>query len=264
MARTKDNIASKKKVGPYQAFFKRFFDVLLSFLLMIILSPILLLIYIINLITLGGNPIFGQFRPGKNGRVFKLYKFRSMTNKTDENGDLLPDEKRITKFGKLLRKTGLDELPQLINIFRGDMSFVGPRPRLIKDMIFYDKDVIEVYSVRPGITSLSQIAGGRSEASWESIFEKDKEYVEHISFWGDIKIIFKTFFALFKKENKSGNSGESKRDYYYPDYLLKTKKITQEQYIKGISMANEMSNKKSIVKFEPKLHKSDERNKNNE
>ena len=126
----------KKRKTLYHLFFKRFFDVLLSLLAIILLSPILLLVYLISLIVLKGNPIFAQYRPGKNGKVFKLYKFRSMTNAKDNNGNLLPDDKRLTKYGKFLRKCSLDELPQLFNILKGDMSIVGPRPRLVKDMIF--------------------------------------------------------------------------------------------------------------------------------
>lgn len=243
-----------KKRGPYEAFFKRFIDFFVSLVAIIVLSPILLLICIFQLFSVGWPVIFAQYRPGRNGKIFKLYKFRSMNNKKDANGELLPDAQRITKFGKLLRKTGIDELPQLFNILKGDMSIIGPRPRLVKDMIFYDESVIKAYKARPGITCLSQINGGRSEASWESIFEKDAEYVENITFKNDIKILFKTAIAIFKKEGQGSSDGQSTREYYYPDYLLKTGKISKEQYDKGLNTAKEIINSKGTITYQKELH----------
>lgn len=245
---------NKRKFRPYEKCFKRLIDFLVSLIAILVLSPIFLIIIILELIFHGWPPFFCQYRPGRNGKVFKLYKFRSMSNKKDKDGNLLPDKDRITKFGKFIRKTGIDELPQLFNILKGDMSIIGPRPRLVKDMIFYDEDVISTYTARPGITCLSQINGGRSEASWEDIFEKDKEYVNNITFINDIKILFKTFFAIFKKEGQGGMQGESKRDYYYPDYLLKTNKINQEQYQKGIETANQIINEVGTVSYQKDLH----------
>ena len=229
-----------KKRGLYEKFFKRFFDVILSFLAIIILSPVFLIVYLLSLVFLGGNPIFKQYRPGKNGQIFPLYKFRSMTNKKDKDGNLLPDKDRITTWGKILRKTSIDELPQLFNILKGDMSIVGPRPRLVKDMIFYTEDVMKAYTVRPGLTSPCQISGGRSESSWETIFEEDYKYTQNITFWGDVKIIIKTFFAVFKSNSSSSGADSSKREYYYGDYLLKTNRISDEQYKKGLQKANEI------------------------
>ena len=153
----KEKTKSTSKRGPYAAFFKRFFDFTIALIGIIVASPIMLIITILQLFFVGWPVIFSQYRPGKNGKVFKLYKFRSMNNKKDENGQLLPDVKRITKFGKILRKTSLDELPQLFNILKGDLSLVGPRPRLVKDMIFYDEDVFKAYSVRPGLTGPAQV-----------------------------------------------------------------------------------------------------------
>ncbi len=250
----------KKKVRIYEKFFKRFIDFMVALIALIVLSPILLIVTLIQLMTVGHPVIFAQYRPGKNGKVFKLYKFRSMSNKKDKNGKLLPDTDRITKFGKFLRKTGIDELPQLFNILKGDMSLIGPRPRLVKDMIFYDKNQFEAYSVRPGITCLSQINGGRSEASWDSIFEKDLEYSQNITFWGDVKILFKTFFAVFKKEGQGSLAGQSKREYYYPDQLLKTGEITKDQYNRGIDAANKIINEKGTVTFQEHLHKKKKSN----
>ena len=245
----------KKKRGLYEKFFKRVLDFLIALIALIVLSPILLIVTLISLCTIGHPVIFAQYRPGKNGKVFKLYKFRSMSNKKDKNGRLLPDADRLTKFGKLLRKTGIDELPQLINILKGDMSLIGPRPRLVKDMIFYDERSFPAYSVRPGITCLSQINGGRSESSWDSIFEKDMEYANDITFWGDVKILFKTFFAVFKKEGQGAIAGESKREYYYPDHLLKSGQITKDQYNKGLEKAQEIIKNKGTVEYQKQLQR---------
>ncbi len=244
------NKRNKKTI--YELFFKRFFDIIFSLLAIICLSPILLIVWLILRVTLKGNAVFTQYRPGKDGKVFKFYKFRSMTNATDKNGQLLPDKDRITKFGKFIRKTSLDELPQLFNILKGDMSFIGPRPRLVKDMIFYDEDVLKAYSVRPGLTGLSQVDGGRSSASWESIFEKDLQYAQKITFFGDIKILFKTVGALFKSD--ANVTGESARDYYYPDYLLRTGKITREQYLMGLERAGDIIDSKDKIVYQSDLH----------
>lgn len=247
--------SKKHKRTLYELFFKRFFDVVLSLLALIVLSPIFIIVWLINLCVLKGNPIFAQYRPGKNGKIFKLYKFRSMTNAVDKSGNPLPDEKRVTKFGKFIRKTSLDELPQLINIFKGDMSIVGPRPRLVKDMIFYDENTLRAYAIRPGLTGLAQVSGGRSEASWEEIFALDLKYSQRITFWGDIKIIFKTVGCIFKSD--AGNAGNSKRDYYYPDYLLRTQKITEQQYKNGIDLANNVIKENKRVEFQKDLHNDD-------
>lgn len=237
----------------YRKFFKRFFDIVLSLLALIILSPILLIIAILSRIFMGKGIILKQYRPGKNGKVFVLYKFRSMTNKTDSEGNLLPDKDRITKWGKFIRKCSIDELPQLVNILKGDMSIVGPRPRLVKDMIFYDKDVMQAYSVRPGLTGPSQISGGRSESSWEEIFAEDLKYSKKITFFRDLKIIFKTFFAIFKSSG-SETAETAKREYYYSDYLLKNKKITKSQYDLGLSKANQIIDSHGVVEYDSELH----------
>lgn len=245
---------AKQKKTIYEMFFKRFFDIVLSFFALIILSPLFLILFICSWIALRGRAVFAQYRPGKNGKVFKLYKFRSMTNKTDENGNLLPDKDRITKYGKFLRKLSLDELPQLWNILKGDMSIIGPRPRQVKDMIFYDQNVLKAYTVRPGLTGLSQVSGGRSEASWESIFEKDLEYQQKITFWGDMKIFFKTIGVLFKSDSASGGAGDGKREYYYCDHLLKNNTITKEQYDLGLQKSQQIINDYSYVTYQEELH----------
>lgn len=257
----------ERKTGIYEKFFKRFFDVIISFLAVIILSPIFLLTYLLSLIFLGGNPIFKQYRPGKNGKIFALYKFRSMTNKKDKDGNLLPDKDRITWWGKVLRKTSLDELPQLFNILKGDMSIIGPRPRLVKDFVFYTDDVLkQAYCVRPGLTGPAQVYDRNSELSWESVFKRDIEYANHVTFWNDIKLFFGTFFAVFKGGSVEGAKEDShKREYYYPDQLLKDKEITKSQYEQGLKKAQELTKKKNAkIEFDESLRKlaSEETNDN--
>ncbi len=237
-------VKNTKHLSIYERYIKRFLDVVFSLLALIVLSPLMLIIAIILKCTLKRNIIFSQYRPGVNGRPFKLYKFRTMTNSIDKKGELLPDGKRITKFGSFLRKSNLDELPQLINIIKGEMSIIGPRPRLIKDMVFYDDSVMEAYSVRPGLSGLSQVTGGRSKSTWEEIFQKDLEYVHNITFINDLKILIKTLFISFNPNGRCGDANTAYREYYYADYLLKTGKITKQQYIDGINIANQ------IISFE--------------
>ena len=176
-----------------------------------------------------GSPIyFKQPRPGKNGKVFTLYKFRSMTDQRDENGNLLPDEVRLTKFGKWLRNSSLDEIPEAINILKGDMSVMGPRPLLVKDYIFFDEEIMKRQSVRPGLSGLAQV-NGRNNISWEEKFEYDLQYIKKISLWKDVGLVFKTIGKAFvKKENVDREGFATDEDY--GDYLLRTGKITQEYY----------------------------------
>lgn len=242
---------TKKRKTLYSLFFKRFFDIIFSLLALIILSPFLLIMWIVLRINLKGKAVFAQYRPGKDGKIFKFYKFRSMTNETDENGELLPDAQRITKIGKFIRKTSIDELPQLFNILKGDMSFIGPRPRLVKDMVFYDNETLPAYSVRPGITGPSQVCGGRSSISWEEIFALDLDYANHITIFKDIAILFKTVGAVFKSD--AGSAGDSKRDYYYADYLLKTNKITKEQYDLGLKRAEALISSGGKIEYQADL-----------
>ena len=247
----------------YSVFVKRFFDILLSFLAIVILSPILLLTYLLTIIFLGMPAIYKQSRPGKNHKVFHIYKFRSMTNKKDADGNLLPDAQRITWFGKLLRKTSLDELPQLFNILKGDMSIIGPRPRLVKDMIFYDEDVYKFYIVTPGLTGPTQ-ASGRNKNTWEQVFEKDIAYAHKITFWNDLKIFFGTFISVFKNTGETHSNFEENKtevkeqEYYYADYILRIGKISKEQYDLGIKLSNEIIQNKGTVTFHPELHNQNE------
>lgn len=252
---SKNKEIKKHRRTLYELFFKRLFDILFSLLAIIILSPLLFIIWIVLRINLKGKAVFSQYRPGKNGKIFKVYKFRSMTNATDENGELLPDAQRITKIGKFIRKASIDELPQLFNILKGDMSFIGPRPRLVKDMMFYDEQTLKAYSVRPGLTGPSQVCGGRSSISWEEIFNLDLKYANNITLFKDIGFLFKTIGAVFKSD--SGSAGNSKRDYYYPDYLLKTGKITKEQYTLGLARAEQLIASGGTINYQEDLHNLD-------
>ena len=175
--------------GIYRKYLKRPLDFLLSLLAIIILSPLFLLIAILVKINLGSPVIFKQERPGLNEKIFVMYKFRTMTDEKDENGRLLPDEVRLTKFGKFLRSTSLDELPELLNILKGDMSFVGPRPLLVEYLPLYNEHQKRRHEVRPGLTGLAQV-NGRNAISWEEKFNYDVEYVDSITFIGDLKIFF--------------------------------------------------------------------------
>lgn len=197
MAEYKNN---HKPYGPYEKFFKRPLDIIFSFLALIILSPILLIVVILVRIKLGSPIIFKQERPGKEEKVFKLYKFRTMTDAKDKKGKLLPDEKRLTKFGKLLRSTSLDELPELFNILKGDMSFIGPRPLLVEYLPYYKANEKHRHDVRPGLTGLAQV-NGRNTLSWEDKFKLDLKYVNKIAFATDASMLWKTFLKVIKRSD---------------------------------------------------------------
>ena len=188
--------------GLYEAYIKRPQDLMCAFLAIICLLPILLLIAILVRIKLGSPILFTQDRPGKDEKIFKLYKFRSMTDGMDENGNPLPDEVRLTSFGKKLRSTSLDELPELINIIKGDMAIVGPRPLLVKYLPWYTEEQRKRHSVRPGLTGYAQV-NGRNNVNWDDKFAMDCEYVSKITFLGDCKIIYDTIKVVFKHEGIS-------------------------------------------------------------
>lgn len=200
-----DRKTDTHKKGVYEKYIKRPQDFCCALIAIIILSPIMIIMAILVRINLGTPVIFKQERPGLNGKIFKLYKFRTMTDKTDKNGDLLPDEKRLTKFGRKLRSTSLDELPELINILKGDMSVVGPRPLLVQYLPLYNKQQARRHEVRPGFTGYAQV-NGRNAITWEEKFDKDIYYVDHITFVGDWKIIFKTVRTVLKREGISSQS----------------------------------------------------------
>ena len=184
----------------YKKFFKRFLDFSLSFCALIILFPIFIILIILGSVFMKGNPFFTQDRPGKNEKIFKLIKFRSMDNRKDKSGKLLPDKIRLNKYGKILRKTSLDELPELFNILKGDMSIIGPRPLLPEYLPFYTEEERHRHDIRPGLTGLAQV-NGRSFISWEEIFAYDLKYISNITFKEDLKIIFSTIKkVLYKKD----------------------------------------------------------------
>lgn len=186
----------------YAFFFKRILDFFLSFFAILCLSPLLLMLIIVGAVKMKGNPFFTQFRPGKDEKIFKLIKFRTMNCKVDEDGNLLPDEKRLVPYGKFLRSTSLDELPELFNILIGDMAIVGPRPLLVQYLERYNKEQRHRHDVRPGLTGLAQV-NGRNAISWEEKFSLDLQYIKEITFMKDFRIILKTVFKVFKRENIS-------------------------------------------------------------
>ena len=196
----------------YVIYGKRFFDVIGSLVAIIMLSPVLVVTAILVRKKLGSPVLFQQQRPGKDGKVFQMYKFRSMTEERDNNGELLPDEIRLTEFGKKLRSTSLDELPELFNILKGDMSFIGPRPLLVRYLPLYNERQKHRHDVKPGITGYAQI-NGRNAISWEEKFEKDVWYVEHISLWTDIKILLKTIVVVLTREGISSETAATMEEF---------------------------------------------------
>ena len=200
------------KKGFYEKYIKRPQDFLCALLACIVLSPVMLVIAILVRVKIGAPVLFAQERPGLHGEIFKLYKFRTMTDEKDENGDLLPDEQRLTSFGKMLRSTSLDELPELVAILFGRMSVCGPRPLLVKYLPLYNEHQARRHEVRPGFTGLAQVHG-RNAISWEEKFELDVEYVDHITFLGDWKIIFKTIWTVLKREGINSETSATVEEF---------------------------------------------------
>lgn len=202
----------KHKATFYETYIKRLMDIVLSGVALIGLSPVLLVTAILVRTKLGSPVIFHQDRPGKDEKIFRLYKFRSMTDERDEKGDLLPDEVRLTRFGKLLRSTSLDELPELWNILRGDMSIVGPRPLLVKYLPLYNEEQRHRHDVLPGLTGWAQVHG-RNALTWEEKFRLDVWYVEHLSFWVDVKTIFLTVKNVLRREGISSGTAATMEEF---------------------------------------------------
>lgn len=186
-------------------YIKRFFDILSSFLALIVLSPLLLILIVVGALVMKENPFFTQDRPGKDEKIFKLIKFRTMTNAKDKDGNLLPDADRLTKYGEFLRNTSLDELPELINILKGDMSVIGPRPLLVEYLPRYNAHQHRRHEVRPGLSGWAQV-NGRNTVSWEDKFDMDVEYVDNYNLVMDIKILFMTVFNVLKREGISSDT----------------------------------------------------------
>ena len=209
----------------YAKYFKRMLDFTLSLGAIIVLSPILLVLTIVGAVAMGGNPFFTQDRPGKNEKIFKLVKFRTMNNKKDKKGNLLPDEKRLTSYGKWLRSTSLDEIPELFNILKGDMSIIGPRPLLVKYLPYYSKAQDHSHDVRPGLTGYAQ-AHGRNASTWDERFEYDLKYVKHITFIGDVRIIIDTVKAVLKRDGISAEGQATMGDFI--DYVNEKRATVSE------------------------------------
>lgn len=221
----------------YAKFFKRVIDFTLSLCALIVLSPVLLVLTVLGAVKMKGNPFFTQLRPGKDEKIFKMIKFRSMTCETDEEGNLLPDDKRLTRYGKILRSTSLDELPELFNILIGDMSIVGPRPQLVRDMVFMTPEQRKRHSVRPGLTGLAQ-ANGRNNITWEKKFEYDLEYIKNITFMGDVKIIMLTVLKVLKRSDIVREGTVSDMDL--GDYLLQKGEVEESDYNRKQHEAKEL------------------------
>lgn len=217
----------------YKQFFKRFYDIVISLIAIVVLSPVFLVLIVLGAIKMKGNPFFTQLRPGKinkktgEERIFRLIKFRSMTCERDENGELLPDDKRLTKYGRLLRSTSLDEIPELFNILIGDMSIVGPRPLLVRDMVFMTDEQRKRHCVLPGLTGLAQV-NGRNVITWEDKLNYDIVYVNKISFWKDLKIFFQTFLTVLRHDDVVREGTAS--DIDFGDWLLKNGKVNKLTY----------------------------------
>ena len=201
-----------KKKSLYECGLKRIIDFLLSFLAIVILSPVMVIVALLVKVKLGSPVIFSQLRPGKNEKIFKLYKFRTMTDERDQQGNLLPDQIRLTSFGKMLRSTSLDELPELWNILKGDMSIVGPRPLLVKYLPLYSEEQRHRHDVRPGFTGLAQVHG-RNSISWQEKFVWDIKYVNHITFSGDLKIICQTVGVVLKRDGIHSESAVTMEEF---------------------------------------------------
>jgi len=227
----------------YRSFFKRVIDFNLSLIAVLVFLPILLILTAVGAVAMKGNPFFTQLRPGKinkkTGRekIFRLIKFRTMSNAKDKDGNLLPDDVRLNKYGKFLRSTSLDELPELFNILKGDMAVVGPRPQLVRDMVFMTSEQRRRHSVRPGLTGLAQ-CNGRNDMSWERKFEFDLEYIKRITLWHDIKIIFKTAIKVFKRDGITEEGMATAMDL--GDYLLEAGKVERSVYDERQSEAKEL------------------------
>lgn len=210
----------------YKKFVKRLIDILISLTGIMVLSPVLLILWILVRAKLGKPALFTQERPGRNEKIFKLYKFRSMTDERDEKGELLPDEVRLTRFGKLLRSTSLDELPELFNILRGDMSMIGPRPLLVRYLPYYTEEERHRHDVRPGLTGLAQV-NGRNALGWEDRFAFDLQYVNHLTFGMDLKIIGMTVGKVLKRSGTLSGADQTVADF--DDYRRKQKEESRQQ-----------------------------------
>jgi len=217
-----------RKQGIYEKYIKRIFDIICALLAIVVFCWLYVIIAVLVRIKLGSPVLFNQTRPGKDEKIFNLYKFRTMTDERDENGNLLPDDVRLGKFGKALRATSLDELPEAFNILKGDMSVVGPRPQLVRDMVFMTDEQRMRHTAKPGLSGLAQV-NGRNDISWEEKLNWDLKYIEKVSFLGDVKIIFQTVMKAFVKQ-EGITDGDMATAYDYGDWLMKEGKVSKEEY----------------------------------
>lgn len=231
----------ERKQGIYERYVKRILDIVCALAALIVFCWLYAILAILVRIKLGSPVLFTQPRPGKDEKIFKLYKFRSMTDARDENGNLLPDEIRLTSFGKALRATSLDELPEAINILKGDMSVIGPRPQLVRDMVFMTPEQRLRHTVRPGLSGLAQTRG-RNAISWDGKLATDLEYIQHVTFLGDLKIIFDTVKQVFfgEKGLEDSNIDEVDLTDDFGDYLLKAGRVDKEEYERKQAEAREL------------------------
>ena len=221
----------------YRKYIKRLLDIVLSLTGIIILAPALVIIALLVGIKLGRPVLFKQKRPGFNEKIFTMYKFRTMTEGRDAMGNLLPDDVRLTKFGKALRSMSLDELPELFNVLKGDMSIIGPRPQLVKDLVFMSPEQRLRQTVMPGLSGLAQV-NGRNAMSWEDKFKYDLDYIDNITFLGDCKIIFMTILKVFKRDGISAVGMETAEDF--GDYLLRENKISEAYYMEQVDISRKL------------------------
>ena len=232
--------SSERKITFYEKHIKRIVDIVCAFMALLVFGWLYLLVALLVRVKLGSPVIFKQPRPGKDEKVFNLYKFRTMTDEKDEEGNLLPDEVRLTKFGKVLRATSLDELPEAINILKGDMSIIGPRPQLVRDMVFMTDEQRKRHDVRPGLSGLAQV-NGRNDIDWEDKLSWDLKYIKKITFWGDVKIILQTVLKAFVKQ-EGITDGDMATAEDFGDYLLHSGKVSQEEYEKKQEEARHILN----------------------
>ena len=237
-------MVAQRKIGFYEKYIKRLLDIICALLAIIVFCWLYLLVAILVRIKMGSPIIFKQPRPGlidkKTGKekIFDMYKFRTMTNEKDEEGNLLPDSKRLSKFGAWLRRTSLDELPEVFNILKGDMSIIGPRPQLVKDMVFMSNEQRMRHTAKPGLSGLAQVKG-RNAISWEEKFNWDLKYIENVSFWNDFKLVFETVKSVFIKRDGI-TDGENVTALDYGDSLLKDGIITKTKHDLLLKKANKI------------------------
>lgn len=229
----------------YQRYGKRVIDLCLSLVLLILFWWVLAIVAILVRVKLGAPVLFKQPRPGKDEKIFKLYKFRTMTDERDEKGNLLPDEVRLTRFGKALRATSLDELPEVLNIVRGEMAIIGPRPQLVRDMVFMTPEQRKRHFVRPGLSGLAQV-NGRNAIAWDDKLAYDLDYIEHITFAGDAAIFFKTLGNAFLKHEGITEDGMA-TSADYGDYLLAEGRVTCEEYYDLQEQAKKLLNETVVI-----------------